>query len=464
MFRKTAIILALISVSWLLAFLPADANISPDGLVATSAILAESGTGYILYEQNAYMRHPADSLTKIMTLYLASIAVEGGVLSDSEPVEMTETAWLDLTESSTTQAIVPGQTMTFIDLMYSAYVGSANEACNMIALRLAGSIDAFVSMMNDKAAELGLSDTNFVNAHGQYHENQYTTAYDMYILYNEAAKNRLFSEISGTYRHVLEREEETVSRTLVSSNHMLNQNSNYYYRYCMSGIASATYEGGYSLVAAALEEDLSLISVVLGSRAVINDDSSTTMLNFTETHRLLLWGYANFGWRDILKTTDLLTKVPILHGSGADYVNARPEQSLTLLLNHNVPDEAFQIDFKIYSEETDTPLAAPIEAGDKLGEVTVSRKLNDGTVVSYDPIALIANTSIELNGVEFMRRKITEVLTTPIAQGIIALLIIILVIYLILVIRYNIMRINRLRRIKNAKNDIMRQRHEGFRE
>lgn len=457
--RKTATILIAIFVVQMLAYAPGFAASSLRFIEAESALLIEQNTGTILYEQNISKRHPADAFAKVVMLLLAAQAVEDDEISDNEVIEMTESAWFDLDEDSPTQSIQPGQRMTFIDLIYSAYVGNASEACNMIALRLAGSVDAFVRRMNTKATELGCSDTWFVNPHGRYDENQYTTAYDIYTIYSEALKSKLFCEVAGTFRHTTESTEDTESRTLVSANSMLNQNSIYYYRYCLTGLCGNSYEGGYSMVASAEEDGLALISVVLGARDVINDDESVTLQHFTETYRLFMWGYANYGWREILKTSDLLARVPVEHGAGADSVNVRPERALTLLLENAVSADAFTMNIIIYSEEDGIPLIAPIAEGDKLGEVIVSK----GNVV-YDTIPLLANTEIEENPWTLFLRNLGDFFVTPLARNIIIVIIVVVVIYAALVIRYNVMRINRLRRIKEAKNDIVRERYENFRD
>jgi len=459
MVKKTAIILVFILSIQFLTIIPSAASTLTPPIEAKSAILAEKGSGIILYESNIHQRHPADSLTKIMTLLLAAQAIENDLISDNELITMTEEAWFDIDSDSTTQSINPGHIMTFIDLMYSSYVGSANEACNMIAIRLAGSVDAFVDMMNQKAVELGLDGTRFVNPHGQHHPYQYTTAHDMYQLYSEATKSTLFNEISSTFRHVTERTEESAERNLVGTNPLLNQNSIYYYRYCLSGIASRSYEGGLSLVSAAEEEGLSLVCVVLGARDIVHDDESVSQQHFLESHRLYLWGYQNYAWRDILKTTDLLHRVPVEHGAGADFVNVRPEEPLTMLLNNSVPAEDFVLDIIIFSDQRGITLVAPITAGEKLGEVVV--RYNG---VEHARIALVANTGIDLNGIEFMRRQIVAVLSTPLARNIIIILILIVLIYLALVIRYHVMRINRMRRIRDARNEIIRERHEDYRD
>jgi len=314
-------------------------------------------------------------------------------------------------------------------------------------------------MMNRTASDLGAANTRFTNPHGQYNRMQYTTAYDQYLIFSEAMKSSLFAEIAGTFRHITESHDETESRVLTTSNAFLNQNSRYFYRQCVAGRDSATFEGGYSMIAFAEEDGMSLISVILGSNVLIFEDESTEIRSFSETLRLIQWGYSNFAWRDVLKTTDLLARVPVLHGSGADSVNLRPESSLSLLLNNAVPTEAFIRNITIFSERDNVDLVAPIEAGTVLGEVIISR---DG--VQYARTNLVANTNIELSGIEYIRGQVSALLATPTVRTIIFVLIGLIILYLILVIRYNIVRANRLRRIKNAKEDIIRERHQNFRD
>jgi len=458
MLRKISVFLLAAVVIQVFTAFPASSSSTFRDLAARSAIIAEKDGGTILYENNATIRHPADSLTKIMTLLIAALKVENDEISDHELITMTESAWHDINDNSTTQNIHPGEQMTFIDLMYSAYVGNANEACNMLALRIAGSIDSFVVMMNELAKDFGADNTNFVNTHGQYNDSQFTTAYDQLMIFSAAMKSSLFAEIAGTYRHITESVDESETRTLSSSNSLLNQGSRYFYRYCVSGRDSATYEGGYSLIAFAEEDGLELISVILGSDVLVFDDESTDMRNFSETLRLFQWAFGQFAWRDILKTTDLLARVPVIHGSGADFVNARPEAALTLLLDNSITLESFTRDVTIFYDDNN-PLIAPVGAGDILGEVVVSR-----SGVEYARIALIANTNISLSGVEYIRSQIIDLLSTNTARNILFILAGLLLLYIALVIRYNIVRANRIRKIKNAKSDIIRERHQNFRD
>ena len=462
MLKKIAFILLLVFVLNIFVGIPVFASSSSTpftNVAAQAALLAERETGEILFAHNIHTQQPPGSLNKVMTLLLAAQAVENDVIADHELITMTETAWYEITEYCSTQGIEPGEVMTFIDLVYSSFVGNANEASNMIALRLGGSIDGFARMMNERATEIGAVNTRFVNPHGDFNPTQHTTAYDQFLIFDEAMRSSLFAEVSSTFRHVTEPSDEFEIRTLTTTNSLINQGSRYYYRHSIAGKDSNTYEGGRSLIAYAEEGDLSLISVVLGSYDHVFEDGSTDIRSFSETFRLFTWGFDNFAWRDILRTTDLLDRVPIMYGSGADFVNARPESTLTLLLDEAVPIEAFTRDVTIFYDEYDNPLMAPVSAGDILGEVVISR---DGH--EYARIPLVANTNVGLSGIEYMRRQIVEMLATNTVRNILLILGGIILLYLLLVLRYHLVRASRKRRIKNAKNDIIRERHQGYRD
>ena len=426
---------------------------------ARAALLIETDTGKILYQHNMDGMRPTDALTKVMTLLIAASACADGTADPSEPVEMTEDAWADITAQSTTRNIKPGEVMSLLDLMYCAFVGSANEACNMIAEHIAGSVEAFVRIMNERARTLGCEGTRYKNPHGQYDFGQYTTAYEQYLIYHEALKYPLFEEISGTQRYTVEATNKSESRRLTTTNSMLNPNSKYYYRNCASGLASAvfdngvtgaTFEGGYSIVAMAETDVLSLITVVLGSDTIMFEDESAEMRNLTESRRLFEWGFNNFSWRAILSINELVAKAPIMHGAGADFVNLRPESEIMELISNTILDEEFTRIITIYSEANGETLYAPVSAGDVLGEVTVSRGGEElGTV------KLVANTSIELHRLQYIRMRIDEVLSSTAARIIIWILVVLVVGYAALVIRYNVIRSRRQRRNAEAKKKIL---------
>ena len=437
----------------LFAGAPAHAADPSQNLAARAALLADVDSGLILFEHNMDLRHPADALTKVMTLLLAVSACETGTANPNDIVVMTESAYYNINAMSTTQNILPGERMTLLDLMYSGYVGNANEACNMIAEHIAGSVVRFIEMMNELAEELGCKNTNFTNANGQYNDTQRTSAMDQFIIFREAMTYPLFVEISSTFRHELGETNMSEPRRLTNSNLLMSPNSKYYYRPCTSGMASATYEGGYSLVSMSEANGLSLICVVLGSDDFIYEDESVDLRNFTETQRLVEWGLSQFSWRTILSTVDLVDKAPVTNGAGADFVNLRPESSIELLLNNDILDEDFIKTVTIYSVESGEALSAPISAGDVLGEVTVTR---DG--MDYGTILLVASTSIELHRLEFIRMQVSDIMASSTTRNIIWTLVFVVLGYIALVIRHNVLRRKRIRKIEDAKRALMEER------
>lgn len=470
--RIISVIIVTFTVLLALPALPAGAAAPFRDIVAASAMLVEADSGTVLFDHNMNRRHPADGFAKIMTLFLAADACVKDEADGEEPVEMTDSAWLNINANSPTMGISPGEEMPLIDLMYCAYMGGAGEACNLIAEHLAGSVESFVRNMNETAKELGCKNTNFTNANGQYNIYQYTTAMDQFLIFREAMSNPLFAEISGSYRHTVDSTNVSEPRNLVSSNSLLNTGGKYYYGPCTSGLASVTFEGGHSFIAFAESDELSLISIVLGSDVIFLEDESTQMRNLTEARRLFEWGFSQFGWRTVLLSGIPVDKAPILNGDGADSVNLCPETSIRLLLDNDVLDSDFKPEVTIYSVEPGEPLAAPVTAGEVLGEMILTRKVranevvlsgevNNG-VVEYGPVLLLANTSVALHRLVFIKMQVLELLSSKPAKITIWVLSALVVLYVALVIRYNVLRQRRLYRIREAKRKLAEERRNSY--
>ena len=450
---KNAISMVLIITILLCASMPCKAVVRFRAPVARTALLVEVDTGMILYDYNKDSRHPADTLVRAMTLLLAVSACETGAIDPSKKVEMTETAYFDISSTISPAVIQPGEELTVLDLMYFAYIGESAEACNLLAETISGSIEQFVRLMNSRADELSCENTRFINTHGQHNSRQYTTAMDLSLILREAMSKPLFVEISGTYRHDVEETDMSEPRRIINPNAMLNPNSKYYYGSCTSGMISSSYEGGYSSIEYAESEGLSLISVILGSDAIVFEDESVELRNITEAHRLLEWGFSQFSRRTVLSSQDIVDKTQVLHGAGADFVNLSPESSITLLLSNDVLDEDFEKIVKIYSIENGRPLYAPVNAGDVLGEVTLIRDN-----IEYGTVLLVADTNIELNRLQFIRMQTVDMLSTRVARLIMWALTMIILGYLALVVRYNILRRKRIREIAEAKQKLKEER------
>ena len=168
----------------------ADGDTAPDDAVTAQAgALFDVTDSEVIYSKNIYDKMYPASITKVMT---AIIAIEEGNLTDT----VTANDDVIIREAGASMAgIKPGDTFTLEQLLYGLMIPSGNDAANAIADHIAGSTDAFVEKMNAKAQELGATHTHFVNANGLHSTDHYTTAYDLYLIFNEALKLPLFREI-----------------------------------------------------------------------------------------------------------------------------------------------------------------------------------------------------------------------------------------------------------------------------
>ena len=164
---------------------------------ATAAVLVDTTYGQldVLYDQDAHERRYPASITKVMTALLTVEAIDNGTLSLDSSITVGPEVKHEVGQDSSTQGIKEGEIMRLEDVLYCALTASANEACNVLAQAVSGNVADFVARMNQRAAELGMTDTHFANTHGYHNENHYTTAYDIAIMCAEAMKHPAFRTI-----------------------------------------------------------------------------------------------------------------------------------------------------------------------------------------------------------------------------------------------------------------------------
>ena len=174
----------------LCALAPSASALDDPDLSAKAVLLADLNSGEILYSKNAEEQRSPASLTKIMTGLLAIEAIESGQCRMEDIVTAGADAWTGMGEDASNSNIQPGEQMTYKDLLYCAIMHSANEACNILATYISGSVSAFVDRMNERAAELGCTNTHFLDPNGLSNDGHSTTAYDMYLITKEATPCR----------------------------------------------------------------------------------------------------------------------------------------------------------------------------------------------------------------------------------------------------------------------------------
>lgn len=368
---------------------PARAGILEDMRVAaTAALLADGTTGEVLYEFNAREKRYPASITKVMTALLVIEAVDEGRLELNKMVTVSRSAMEGLSADGANQDIKPGEELTVKDLLYCALVASANEACNILAEEVAGSVEAFVDRMNQEAARLGMEGTHFANPHGLHSDDHYTTAYDIWLMAREAMKHPTFREIVSTVDYYVPKTNKRDQRHFYNTNALLTnwRYIGYTYRDAIGIKTGSTPEAGQCLLSAATKNDRTLYAVVLGAENV--QDETGTIVDrqaFSESKRLLEWGFSSFERRTILTTTDLQGEVEVTL-SQTGHVVAAPAGTLEATLPKDVADADFTVTPTFFAETVE----APVEKGQVLGTVTVSYKGKE-----YGTLDLVALNAVE---------------------------------------------------------------------
>ena len=419
---------------------------------ARAAILVNASTGEVYYSKNANASAAPASTTKMVTAMLVAEAVDRGDISLRDVVTAYDDCQYNLDSDSTNAnpAIVPGEEMTVEDLLYCAMLVSANEACNILAEYVSGSVSAFVSDMNARARELGCTGTNFTNANGLEDSNHYTTAADFAILAREALRHPLILQVCGELSHTVPATNKAEERTLTNTNSLINPDSSYYSEYAY-GIKTGYFSSaGYCLVSAAEKDDIDVICVVFGSAEAGG--------NFSDSLTLYNWMFDNFENRPVLSTTETLITIPVSLGT-EQTTGARAETVVSAILPDDYDDSHIQKQAVLYHERDGEELIAPVNAGQVLGEVTVVEVDDNNQIVrTFGSSLLVATSTVEMSRMEYLRSQIRDLFQTPVVRRIITILIILLAVYFLLVFFYTVQRMRHLRSVRIAKRDRARRR------
>ena len=408
---------------------------------ALAVILADASSGEILYAQNPNQRiHPA-STTKIMTALLAVEALARGDVAIGDTLVTTETALADMTATGMHIGLEVDEEMSFQSLLYAAMLMSANDATNVIAEHLGGSVAGFVQMMNERAAQLGAENTNFTNPHGLTADNHYTTAYDMFLISRAAMSNPRFVELLDAPERPFAATNMRGAGIFSTTNLMTVPGSDFYYPGVFGIKTGFTLAAGFCLVSTATQEDVALMAVVMGVSQ--GDEYDGAQINhFTETARIYDWAFDTFTYQELRYAGQRLTSVPVAMAANTDSVDLRTETAITALMPTDFSLADLRYEMVVHSEEAGYELIAPINQGQVLGTLT----LHYGDR-SFGPYPLTAATNIQLSRMEYIQQDISETLDLIWVQVAILVLALLFVLYIVYVIRHAIVK----RRRKKAR-------------
>ena len=304
-----------------------------------------------------------------MTALLTLEAIGRGELDLNTEITVDAAALADITEDSSTANLQAGEKITVKNLLYCLLLASANEAANVLAMAVSGDIPTFVELMNQRAQELGMAGTHFVNPHGLHNADHYSTARDIYRMSKQAMTHATFREIVSTGRYTVPATNLSKARSLLNTNGLLT--SAKHYGYTMDGTigikTGSTGEAGYCLVAAVQKKGHTLVSVVLGAQNPTDSRGNVQRKQFTESKRLLNWGFTNFSDATLLDAETYLQELPVRFSSEASHVVVRPTRSVQVMVPGTYDPERLELRLRFHRDVA----SAPIEAGDVLGTVTV---------------------------------------------------------------------------------------------
>ncbi len=408
-------------ITLILLFSMTAACIEPIDINAKGVILVDTTDGHDIYSKNADAKLYPASLTKLMTALL----VAENTSDFNALVTANKSAFEGLSDAGSSVGIKAGEEMSVDNLLICLLVASANESANILAEYVSGDIESFVKLMNDKAAELGLESTHFVNPHGLHDENHYTTARDMAKIALEVRKHKRLVEICSMDKATIPATNIGDERFFFTTNSLISRYKELGYIYSLAtGMKTgSTTPAGLCLVSSAENKDLSLVAVVLGA----DRDAEGKKGHFIESKKLLKWGFENFKHRTVLASATPVCEVKVRLAKSRDYVVAHTSDDYTILMPKDYDENKLEL-----IPSAKESVEAPVEKGDEIGTVLIRYDGRD-----YATMPIVAADNVERSFVLYIFDKIKKIVKNPIVITVTCLVLGTLSAYIIYVIQFN---------------------------
>lgn len=424
--KSIVIIVIMLILNLNLAVYGQSNDLLKEDINAQSAILINGETGEILFEKNMHKKMYPASTTKILT---GILALEQGDLDKIVTVDDKTPFEIDGTHI----ALEPGEELRFKELLNAMLIESANDAALVLAKDMAGSVEDFSKLMNEKAKEIGAINSNFVNPNGLPDEDHISTAYDLAMIAKYGMKNKQFRNIVKNYQYSIEatnmknerRNMQSVNK-LLYSNQKINLDGNYIdikYDGAIGVKTGYTKDAGNCLVSAAKRDGKMLISVVLKSQG--------TNL-WIDTHKLLNHGFNDFDKKILGFKNEFVKNIDINNGD-KDFVTGVISEDVSVSLKSDMKND---ISKKIKINDN---IRAPIEKGEVLGSIEYindEKIIESVNIVSAEEISLIAGYEKTLSASLFNDFNIWWI---------------VIILFLFLILRINILRKRRKKRKRKKR-------------
>lgn len=400
-------------------------------ITAKAGMLVSMDTDEILYSNNIDQKMYPASLTKIMTV---TLMLESEKYDPAGKIAMTkEVQKLILGTGSAVSNFQIGEEITQLDLVYTVLMSSFGDCAYLAAIYYGGSVEGFVAMMNEKAAELGLTSTHYSNPVGLHEEENYTTARDVYTLMSYALKNETFKTVCGAPRYTIEATNMSDKRTLSTTNFLIDNTTNYYYQYAKGGKTGYTDEAGRCLVSFATYNGYNYMCVLMNC-----PPNADKRYEFIESAELYRWAFNNFSFKEVANSTDPVCEMPVELSLDTDFVSLYFEKPFVTVLPNEADDSTIVVKPHLKSESVE----APVKKGEVLGtaEVIYAEQVI-GTV------NLVAGDGVKESKLLIALKYIKSFFGSVYMKVVYVLIALAVVIFILMIIRLNMARIRK-RRVK----------------
>ena len=325
-------------------------------IYSDAVILIENQTGKTLYEKNSEQKMYPASTTKILT---AILSIEKGNLNDK--VTVSKTAIAQMKSGYTSAYLSEGEIISVEDLLKVLLINSANDASNVLAEYISGSIDSFVTLMNEKSKELGCTNTHFVTTNGLHDDNHYTTAKDLAIIARYCMQNETFRKIVSMKKCVIPATNKSEERIYKNTNDLINPTSGYYYPSCIGIKTGFTSEAKNCLISACSKNGLQVIAVVLGASITENHKSA----RYVDSKTLYDYTYSNYSIQNIAKASSVIETIEVKNATDeTKSLDLKLEKDLNVLVNNKDKEN---IKTEIVLKDN---ISAPIATNSVVGNIT----------------------------------------------------------------------------------------------
>lgn len=411
-------------------------QINEFSLNANTAILLSLDTGEVLYSQNADQKVYPASLTKILA---AVILIENTPDLDSEIITTTKSALRAISGTgSSVIGLKEGEQLTARQALACLMVSSGGDVAYAIAEHYGGSTQGFLDLMNAKAAEIGMANSHFSNPVGLHDELTYTTGNDIAVLTKYALQYEVLKEITSVSRYVVPATNMAPSRTLSTTNFLIDPTTNYYYAYAKGFKTGFTDQAGRCVVSTASYGGYNYLCVIMGCK---NSDGRRN--EFLDSRNLYRWAFNNFEYKSLLDTTKPVTEIKVNLAISTDHIPLYAEKDLTKIFPKAADSSTITVRPNLIAESVD----APIKEGDVLGTADI---IYSEQVIGT--VNLVAHNNIKPNIILQIARVFKNFFGSVIFKIILFILLLAAAIYIGIIIKLNTGRSHR-RKVKYIPYD-----------